>query len=84
MIGQYQTTDMMCAATLRALGFELKELSWSGKRASFVFEYSQVNGNLTPEQYIQEFWNKRIQIDARTLLEAEKELKTRVKTELVG
>lgn len=73
----FTTKDFYISSLLRALGFYLDSLDRSqGKFVNFIFS--------DPEQKAQEvisrYWNRSIQVDARTMVEAINEMKTRLYT----
>jgi hypothetical protein len=72
---KFKTNDFYQSAILRAAGKELESLdNQAGKFVTFVFKDS--NEDCT--QIISDYWDKKLRLDARTLVETINELKTRV------
>ena len=71
----YNTNDFYTASLLRSLGFEVLRIDfYTSKVATFVFSDPESNAS----EVIHRYWNRKIQIDARTLIDAINEMKTRL------
>jgi len=71
----YITKDFYIASLLRALGFRLQSLDRSqGKFVNFIFADPENKA----QEAISQYWNRNIQVDARTMVEAINEFKTRL------
>lgn len=69
----YKTSDFYFAATLRALGFEIVEVTRDKGRSTFHF------GNIEYVDVIRDdYFNGKCSGDYKTFVEAIKELKTRI------
>jgi len=73
----YQTYDLGCAAALITFGIKLLEMDKTDyKRVGFIFKYSY-----ELEGAISNYWSNKLPVDARTLNENSKMLKTRIYSE---
>lgn len=71
----YSTKDFYISCILRALNFNLVETQRAnGNFVTFVFHDPENKA----EEVISHYWNKNIQVDARTIIEAINEMKTRL------
>lgn len=70
----YKLKDFYTSAILRASGFPLLGVEKAGSISTFLFAISPTVARTVIDQY----WNKDLLIDARTLIEAINELKTRI------
>lgn len=76
----FTTTDFQTAVVLRLSKFELLEIRLSKKkkgRAEFVFDGLHKDG-ITTKETLRFFWEHSLSVDARTMIEAQEELKTRM------
>ena len=68
-------SDFYQSVLLKSVGFQLLRLERQNPRfVVFVFADPKETAN----KVIEEYWNRRIQVDARTLIENINELKTRL------
>ncbi len=75
MENKYRTKDFYGCCLLRALGFHLFNIDRNPNNVcSFVFE----DPDQKASQIIHEYWDKKILVDARTLIDAINEMKTRL------
>jgi hypothetical protein len=73
----YQIFDLGCAASIITAGFNLVSLNRADqRRVSFDFEYSY-----ELQRTVDTYWKNNLQVDARSLVENMKMLKTRLYTE---
>lgn len=72
---KYATTDLGLASSLVALGYELHTLerTINPKKARFIFRRVP-----TIETSANEYWNDRLQLNARTLFDSQKMIKNRL------
>ena len=67
--------DFYQAVILKTLGFSLLELErGGGKFVNFVFE----NGKGRAKQALNDYWDRKIHVEARQMIETINELKTRI------
>lgn len=72
---KYETKDFYLSCVLRALGIELLKLDQSkGNFSVFVFNDPQNQ----VQTIINQYWDKKLSVDARTFVETINELKTRL------
>jgi RNase P/RNase MRP subunit p29 len=70
----YQISDLGCAGAVISAGANLLSLDRTDyKKVIFVFEYS-----FELETMINDYWGKKLQVDARTFFENAAALKTRI------
>lgn len=69
----YKTSDLYFSAVLRTLGFDIVDVTKSGKR--FYFHFGNVED---PDTLKNDYFNGKISADLKTFVEAIKELKTRI------
>lgn len=73
----YATTDFYSAVTLRTYGFRLIAVEQRGRGKSwFIFENNAKD--MTAEEVLQDYWDRLLQLDARTFVDNINELKTRL------
>ena len=70
----YKLKDFYVSTVLRALGIPLTQVDKSQSFCIFTFDITSEKAKKLIDQY----WNKELQVDARTLIEAINELKTRI------
>lgn len=72
---KYATTDLGLASSLTALGYELHTLerTVNPKKARFIFRRVP-----TIETSATSYWNDRLELNARTLFDAQKMIKNRL------
>ena len=72
---KYATTDLGLASSLVALGYELHTLerTVNPKKARFIFRRIP-----TIETSANDYWNDRLQLNARTLFDSQKMIKNRL------
>lgn len=72
---KYATTDLGLASSLVALGYELHTLerTINPKKARFIFRRVP-----TIETSTNNYWNDRLELNARTLFDAQKMIKNRL------
>lgn len=71
----FTTKDFYQACVIRAFGLSLQEISYFNNNfATFIFNDPNENGELIVKSY----WDRKLQIDARTLIDSINELKTRL------
>lgn len=73
-ISKYKLKDFYVACILRAVGIPLLEMEKTSGFANFVFAIDSEHAKTIIDRY----WDKDLQVDARTLIEAINELKTRI------
>lgn len=69
----YSTTDIYLSASLIASGYKLLDIIKREKQFSFFFDSTK---NL--DNSISEYWEGKMRVDAKTLFNTFKELKTRM------
>jgi hypothetical protein len=73
----YKINDLGCAASIITAGYDLDSLERNDReRVSFVFKNSP-----QLEEIINNYWKNNLQVDARSLVENLKMLKTRIYSE---
>ncbi len=72
---KYATTDLGLASSLTALGYELHTLerTTNPKKARFIFRRVP-----TIETSANDYWNDRLELNARTLFDSQKMIKNRL------
>lgn len=72
---RYATTDLGLASSLVTLGYELHTLekTLNPKKARFIFRRVP-----TIETSVQNYWNDHLELNARTLFDAQKMIKNRL------
>ena len=76
---EHKLNDFYQAVLLKSVGFPLVRLERDDSRyVVFVFDDPEEKVNDT----INDYWNRNIQVDARTLIENINELKTRIHTKI--
>lgn len=75
---KYATTDLGLASSLAALGYELHTLESTAnpKKARFIFRRVP-----TIETCAHDYWSDRLELNARTLFDAQKMIKNRLYSE---
>lgn len=76
----FSTTDFQTAVVLRISKFDLLEIRLSKTRrktVEFVFDGLHKEG-ITTKETLKYFWDYSLSVDARTMVEAQEELKTRM------
>ncbi len=74
-VKQYKIKDFYGACVLRTLGFEIQELDRTPHDfVNFVF----LDPDQKAKKVLSDYWNHNIQVDARAMVEAINELKTRL------
>ena len=75
---KYSTTDLGLASSLVVLGYELHTLerTFHPKKARFIFRRVP-----TIETSANDYWNDRLQLNARTLFDSQKMIKNRLYSE---
>lgn len=72
---EFSTKDFYQAAVLKAMGYQLNRLErFERKFAVFVFE----DPNGTAQKTLEGYWEKRLTVEPRTLVESINELKSRI------
>lgn len=75
----FPTEDFTTAVFLRVAGFNLVKLERNNRVTTFYFEkVNPDNLELDIEKASEEYWNRTMKAPVRDVLEAEKELKTRL------
>lgn len=73
----YLIYDLGCSAALISIGHDLFDLERTNtSRVGFIFEYS-----FSLQKDISDYWGKKLSVDARTINENVKALKTRIYSE---
>lgn len=70
----YTTADFLISTYLYSKGHHLVEIDWvSTSRAEFLFEHTE-----SLKEDISKYWNGEAFVDAKALLQAQRELKQRL------
>lgn len=68
----YKTNDFYVAAVLRSLGYKFKtELHANTDKVTFIFDREV-------EEIVHKYWDNELQVDAKKLVAAIKEMKSRI------
>ena len=72
---EFKSQDFYQSVVLKTLGFQLLRLE-KGSGHFFIFVFS--DSEAKAEEIIEEYWNRKVKVDARDLIETINELKTRI------
>lgn len=72
-----KTSDLYIAVALRVNGFNLSDITFD-KDKKGVFHFETSSSTLEPRDVIDDYWNNRLLVDARTFVAAIDEIKSRL------
>lgn len=74
----YNTSDLNIAAALRANGFKLTDVIISANSKKAIFSFDTSTSTYDPCDMVDDYYENRLTVDARTFVNAIDELKTRL------